>query len=257
MNGQPPPPNQPDGRYPYGPGPENHGSPDHPPPAASGPQDFYQLYPPPAYPDAPVAVRGAYTDFPSATSKPRTLPLVLITAAAAILLTIVVIAVVVVSNHRSSSSTADDTGPGPVGNGAMPQTTTDDSTTTDPAPTTDPNDPTNRPVVVPPLITAPDAYNQTCGAGYKLPDRTGWATHSGRASEATSCQFAANVLLAYARTYPQPSVQSRPVVAPGTVPCDPQYGPCRGNDFVMTCAVLGSDPWITCIGGNNARVYIY
>lgn len=32
---------------------------------------------------------------------------------------------------------------------------------------------------------------------------------------------------------------------------------CSGNDFVMTCVVNGVDTWITCTGGNDAKVYLY
>ena len=49
----------------------------------------------------------------------------------------------------------------------------------------------------------------------------------------------------------------------GAIPCPqvranaPMDVQCSGNDFVMSCAVYGSDPWITCTGGNNAKVYLY
>jgi serine/threonine-protein kinase len=32
---------------------------------------------------------------------------------------------------------------------------------------------------------------------------------------------------------------------------------CDGPNFVMHCVAYEFDNWITCTGGNNARVYLY
>jgi serine/threonine-protein kinase len=32
---------------------------------------------------------------------------------------------------------------------------------------------------------------------------------------------------------------------------------CAGPNFLVQCVAVGSDNWITCTGGNNARVYLY
>jgi hypothetical protein len=120
--------------------------------------------------------------------------------------------------------------------------------------------------VPPPLVQTPDSYGRDCAAGISLPGRSGWATHSGRGSDGTSCQFAQNVLFAYWQTYPSPSRDSRQVTVAGTIPCPTARAnatdvttpiACSGNDFVMTCVVNGNDPWISCTGGNKALVYLY
>jgi hypothetical protein len=117
--------------------------------------------------------------------------------------------------------------------------------------------------VPPPMVMAPDSYGVSCPIGYHLPNQTGWATSSGRGTDATSCQFAQNVLMAYWNSYSSPSRDSRQITVGGTRPCPeiranaPVNVQCSGNDYVMTCGAAGSDPWITCIGGNDAKVYLY
>ena len=121
--------------------------------------------------------------------------------------------------------------------------------------------------VRPPLVKTPDSFNESCPNGYHLRDHSGWATHSGRGTNETSCQFANNVLQAYWNQYPSANRDTRIVSVADTVHCPevrataPMSGPCSGNDFVMTCVVSGGlnggDPWITCTGGNNLRVYLY
>ena len=106
--------------------------------------------------------------------------------------------------------------------------------------------------VRPPLVETPDSYGVSCPNGYQVPGHSGWATSAGRGADGTSCQFASNVLLAYWNSYPSPSRDSRQVIAPGTVPCPNVSSNCSGNDFIMTCAVNGNDPWITCTGGHEA-----
>lgn len=111
--------------------------------------------------------------------------------------------------------------------------------------------------VPPPLVREPDSYGESCGAGFQLSGRSGWGTSAGRGSVETSCSFARSVLQAYWDQYGSPSTERRTVTAAGSVPCPSTGGRCNGNDFVMECAALGNDPWITCTGGRNARVYIY
>jgi serine/threonine protein kinase len=115
----------------------------------------------------------------------------------------------------------------------------------------------------PPLVQTPDAHDVSCADGYQMGGHSGWATHSGRGTDETSCQFALSVLQAYWLTYHSPSPKSRHVFAAGLIPC-PQVSrtatmvvQCSGDDFVMTCAVNGGDSWITCTGGNDAKVYLY
>jgi serine/threonine protein kinase len=117
--------------------------------------------------------------------------------------------------------------------------------------------------VPPPMVQTPDSYGVSCPDGYQLPNQTGWATRAGRGTDQTSCRFVDNVLHAYWNTYSTPGRDSRQVLVGGTRPCPeiravaPGNVQCSGNDFVMTCAVEGNDPWITCTGGNNARIYLY
>jgi serine/threonine-protein kinase len=117
--------------------------------------------------------------------------------------------------------------------------------------------------VPPPLVQAPDSYGESCPNGYHLTNQSGWATNSGRGTDQTSCQFANNVLMAYWNSYSSPSRDSRQVIVGSSVRCPSVRAnasvavQCSGDNFVITCAVYGNDPWITCTGGNNARVYLY
>jgi serine/threonine-protein kinase len=109
----------------------------------------------------------------------------------------------------------------------------------------------------PPLVSGPDARNEDCGAGIQLPGRQGWASHAGRGSAETSCFLARSVLESYWAEYPSPSRDQRTVEAAGSVPCNTTGSQCAGDKFVMNCGVNGSDGWITCTGGKNARVYLF
>jgi eukaryotic-like serine/threonine-protein kinase len=116
--------------------------------------------------------------------------------------------------------------------------------------------------VTPPLVQGPDSYGESC-YGYHLPNQSGWATNAGRGTDQTSCQFANNVLLAYWNSYSSPSRDARQVIVASRVSCATVRAnasvpvQCSGDNFVITCAVYGNDPWITCTGGNNAKVYLY
>ena len=109
----------------------------------------------------------------------------------------------------------------------------------------------------PPLVQGADASGQTCDGGFSLPNATGWATRSGRGSPQTSCYFAHSVLTSYWSQYHNASRDERQVDAPGQVDCTSTHGRCNGSDFVMDCAALGSESWITCTGGDQAKVYLY
>lgn len=109
----------------------------------------------------------------------------------------------------------------------------------------------------PPIVREPDTFDKLCASGFQLSGQSGWGTRSGRGSAQTSCFFADSVLHAYWDQHGSPDETSRVVVAEGTVPCGTTGGECSGDRFVMRCAVLARDTWVTCIGGKDARVYIY
>ncbi|BBY05030.1 hypothetical protein [Mycobacterium noviomagense] len=173
--------------------------------------------------------------------------------AAAIIVIVAVIAITLATHNTSTPTSAPTTSSEP---SAYPS----DSYST---PTSSPNTPTAS-VPPPDLVQTPDSYGVNCSDGYHVGmNHSAWATNAGRGTDQTSCQFANNVLQAYWNTYHSPSRDSRQVIVGGAVPC-PQVSanavtpvPCSGNDFVMTCVANGDDPWITCTGGNNAKVYIY
>jgi serine/threonine protein kinase len=113
---------------------------------------------------------------------------------------------------------------------------------------------------LPPLLLGSDnsARHEQCNAGWSLTNVSGWGTRSGRGSAETSCFFARSVLTSYWNQYGDASRGPRTVSAPGAVDCRTVAGAsCDGPNFVMHCAANGSDNWITCTGGNNARVYLY
>ncbi|MCF6389358.1 hypothetical protein L2K20_20485 [Mycobacterium sp. MBM] len=109
----------------------------------------------------------------------------------------------------------------------------------------------------PPILREPDPYGRSCDTGFSLPGKSGWATRSGRGAAGTSCEFAQNVLYAYWEQNSSPSAESRIILAYGSVPCPSTGDQCSGDRFVMHCAALGSDSWITCTGGRDGRVYLY
>jgi serine/threonine-protein kinase len=113
---------------------------------------------------------------------------------------------------------------------------------------------------VPPLVTGPDlsVRHELCDAGFSLPDATGFGTHGGRGTPETSCLFANSVLTSYWAAYGNASPLPRAVSAPGAVDCQAVPGAlCNGSNFLMHCKREPGDSWITCIGGNNARVYLW
>lgn len=113
---------------------------------------------------------------------------------------------------------------------------------------------------LPPIVRGPDnsANHERCDAGWTLEGATGWGTHSGRGSAETSCYFARSVLTSYWNQHGNASREPRSVSAPGAVNCQDVAGAqCDGKNFVMHCAASEFDDWVTCIGGNNARVYLF
>jgi serine/threonine protein kinase len=177
-----------------------------------------------------------------------------VTLAIVVIAAIVVITVALV-NHNSPAPSATPTGSSDTGASTY-------SSDSSPTPTTS-SWTTPTASVTPPLAQDPDSLGVSCANGYHLTDRSGWATSSGRGTDQTSCEFANNVLVAYWNAYPSPGPDSRQVTVAGAVPCPevsasaPMPVPCSGDDFLMTCAVNGDDPWITCTGGNDAKVYLY
>ncbi|WP_319434837.1 serine/threonine-protein kinase [Mycobacterium sp. RTGN5] len=120
--------------------------------------------------------------------------------------------------------------------------------------------PSQVPSGLPPLVRGPDnsARHEQCDDGWSLSDADGWGTHSGRGSPQTSCFFTRSVLLSYWNRYGNASRDARNVSAPGAVDCrSVGAAACDGANFVMRCAAVGNDNWITCTGGNNARVYLF
>ena len=113
---------------------------------------------------------------------------------------------------------------------------------------------------LPPLVTGPDLSlrHQSCDQGFSLPGASGFGTHAGRGTPETSCLFANSVLTSYWAAYGNASPLPRAVSAPGAVDCTAVPGAlCNGSNFLMHCKKEPGDSWITCIGGNNARVYLW
>lgn len=113
---------------------------------------------------------------------------------------------------------------------------------------------------LPPLVTGPDlsVRHQSCDQGFSLPTTTGFGTHAGRGTPETSCLFANSVLTSYWAAYGDASPLPRAVSAPGAVDCQAVPGAlCSGANFLMHCKKEPGDSWITCVGGNNARVYLW
>jgi serine/threonine-protein kinase len=111
-----------------------------------------------------------------------------------------------------------------------------------------------------PIVTGPDQskLHQSCDQGFALPARDGFGTHAGRGTPETSCFFTDSVLRAYWDQYGNASPLPRSVSAPGAVDCAIVAGAeCDGSDFLMKCQQYTGDKWITCTGGQSARVYLW
>ena len=109
----------------------------------------------------------------------------------------------------------------------------------------------------PVAVADPDGAGQSCADGFHVKGREGFGTRSVRGSTETSCAFASKVLEAYWVQVGTPTKDSKRITAAGSVPCSSTGGECSGDNFVMTCAAQNNEDWITCVGGKNARVYIY
>jgi serine/threonine-protein kinase len=116
--------------------------------------------------------------------------------------------------------------------------------------------PQTRPAGLPPTVPGVDANDESCESGIAYPGAGGQYSRSSRGTVETSCLFARNVLEAFREAGP-PSSAPRTVYALGAVSCRSTGGRCSGDHFVMECATYGTDDWVTCTGGKNARVYIY
>jgi serine/threonine-protein kinase len=111
-----------------------------------------------------------------------------------------------------------------------------------------------------PIVTGPDQskLHQACDEGFALPTRDGFGTHAGRGTPETSCFFTDSVLRAYWDQYGNASPLPRSVSAPGAVDCAIVVGAeCDGSAFLMKCQQYTGDKWITCTGGQSARVYLW
>lgn len=113
---------------------------------------------------------------------------------------------------------------------------------------------------LPPLVTGPDqsSLHQSCDHGFTAATATGFGSHAGRGTPETSCLFTTSVLTSYWAEYGNASPLPRAVSAPGAVDCSKVEGAlCDGSNFLMHCQQFPGDSWITCIGGKNARVYLW
>lgn len=113
---------------------------------------------------------------------------------------------------------------------------------------------------LPPIVQGPDnsLSHESCDQGFSLPTASGFGSHAGRGTPATTCYFASSVLTSYWNQYGNASRLPRTVAAPGSVNCNTVGGAeCAGPNFLVRCEAVGTENWITCTGGNNARVYLY
>jgi serine/threonine-protein kinase len=115
----------------------------------------------------------------------------------------------------------------------------------------------------PPVLSGPDqsSSHTSCDLGYQFANATGFGTRGGRGTPETSCYFANTVLLSYWNKYGNASAAPRTVSAPGAVDCFSVPGascdPKNTANFLMQCAGDDSNPWIKCVGGKDAIVYLW
>ncbi len=153
------------------------------------------------------------------------------------------------TGQAAAPSAATPVAPQTVSQSVAPQSPSPPQTTVLPAP-----------AALPPMVTGPDesSLHQSCDAGFALAGAAGFGTHAGRGTSQTSCLFADNVLTSYWSAYGNASPQLRTVSAPGAVDCRSVPGAnCNGANFVVTCQQYAGESWITCTGGNEARVYLW
>ena len=197
-------------------------------------------------PTQPGAIYGSAA--PSRPARSRVMPAV-IAGVAAVLLAAVGVVIGLLAHRDSSSPPA-----------ASPTSIASDTESSEP---TETPIATPEPDALPPMVHGPDssASHESCDEGYSLPNSTRWGSRAGRGTPETSCFFVNSVLQSYWSQFDDASRDERVVSTPGSVPCHTVNGAqCDPSDdslFLMTCAAYGSDSWITCTGGNNARVYLY
>jgi serine/threonine-protein kinase len=160
---------------------------------------------------------------------------------------VLVIAIIWASFKQGDSSTGLENGADPFASSSTSAQSASPSSTS--APTSGGGTPV--------AVADPDGAGQSCADGFHVKGRDGFGTRSVRGSIETSCAFASNVLEAYWVQIGTPTKDSKRITAAGTVPCSSTGGECSGDNFVMTCAAQNNEDWITCVGGKNARVYIY
>ncbi|MCV7229075.1 serine/threonine-protein kinase [Mycolicibacterium komossense] len=185
------------------------------------------------------------------SSRPWLIPVV-IAVAAALLLGGIGVVIGLLAQQKSAPPTS--TGPAGVSTVALPAPT---NRTEPPSP---PPAPVPQSAVRPPLVLGRDSSesHESCDDGFSLRNAAGFGSHAGRGTAETSCFFAGSVLSSYWNQYGGASRDARTVSAPGKVDCRSVGGAqCDGPNFVMQCAAYGSDGWITCTGGRNAKVYLY
>ncbi|GLP81106.1 hypothetical protein TUM20984_25260 [Mycobacterium antarcticum] len=107
----------------------------------------------------------------------------------------------------------------------------------------------------PASVRGADPTGEECEGGFQVTGQGGWASQGVRGSSSASCFFVGSVLKAYWDAA-DPGREPRSVVAAGAIPCG-EGAACVGNDFFVTCAAEGAEPWITCRGGRDAVVVLY
>ncbi|MCV7015163.1 serine/threonine-protein kinase [Mycolicibacterium madagascariense] len=225
--------------------------------AASAPTMHANVPPPPLsepqahWPTDVVAPASAAASAAPNASRPWLIPTI-IAVAVALLLGGIGVVIGMLANRDTAPATTSSPG-----NGYTVPIASPSQSNPAPAPNQAPSPPPLIPAI-PPLVGGLDAANESCNAGLSLDGHTGFGTHSGRGSAETTCLFAGNVLTAYWNQYGGVDRTPRTVYAAGAVPCGTVPGAsCNGSNFVMQCAAFGSDGWITCTGGRNARVFIF
>jgi serine/threonine protein kinase, bacterial len=202
-------------------------------------------------------VQAPTTDHPPPPTNTSALNLKWVAAAAALVLIAVGVTIAVIGTGGERTSRA----PSAPATGYASNDTeaaSDEPSTADRPGWTTPTSSSSPVSIRPPgLVQTPDTYQEQCGNGIPMPGKSGWAAHGGRGTEATTCYFVYSVLKAYWDRYPTPARDRRQVIAQGRVACDPTNAQCSGDDYVIDCQAIGAEPWITCAGGHDARVYVY
>jgi serine/threonine protein kinase len=212
------------------------------------PAGYSQPAPSAPPPLQPIGYSGPSISPWTPPAKKSSSPTAIVAVGVAVVVAIIAGAIIMSKNHDSNTNASTPATYTPTYSTAY-QTAPSASTTTVAA------------LVPPPdlLQTADLTGDTSCVGGKSIPNHPG--DRAGPGSPKTSCTFAWNVGQAYWASNPTPNAIQR-VVAQGAVGClDVQASApsveCQGNDFVMRCAMYGSDRWITCTGGNDAKVYIF